>query len=215
MDLIKIGIYSEHKLLLDGLISLISNFKDIVIELNENSTDKLVKRKDLDRIHILILNPQTLSKSVMNIIVRLQSVFPKLKILILSAEEDEGNILKTIKAGAKGFLGRESDSGDLLEAIYTLRGGHDYYSKSITQILLKKYINNNNTLNNEINCLSSRELEVLKLWGDSYTNNEISETLFISVRTVESHKNHIMQKLNMKTAVDLVKFAIRNNIIEV
>jgi len=122
--------------------------------------------------------------------------------------------------GAKGFLAKESDKNDLLEAIYTLRSGHDYYSKSITKLLLKKYITGLKSgeslfVNKDIKCLSSRELEILKLWGNSYTNNEISEELFISVRTVESHKNHIMQKLNMKTAVDLVKFAIKNNIIEV
>ncbi len=63
--------------------------------------------------------------------------------------------------------------------------------------------------------LSSREIEIMKLWGNSYTNREIANTLFLSVRTVETHKNHIMQKLNLKTSVDMVKFAIRNNIIEI
>ena len=63
--------------------------------------------------------------------------------------------------------------------------------------------------------LSTREIEIIKLWGNSQTNKEIADKLFISVRTVESHKNHIMQKLNLKTAVDLVKFAIKNSIIEI
>ena len=63
--------------------------------------------------------------------------------------------------------------------------------------------------------LSSRQIEILRLWGDGLTNQEIADTLFISVRTVETHKNHIMQKLNLKSSVDLMKFAIRNNIITV
>jgi len=66
----------------------------------------------------------------------------------------------------------------------------------------------------EVRNLSSREIEIMKMWGNSFTNKEIADKLFISVRTVETHKNHIMQKLNLKTSVDLVKFAIRNNIIE-
>ncbi|PKO97608.1 MAG: DNA-binding response regulator, partial [Bacteroidetes bacterium HGW-Bacteroidetes-9] len=63
--------------------------------------------------------------------------------------------------------------------------------------------------------LSDRELEVLKLFAESYTNQEIADKLFVSIRTVESHKNNIMRKINLKTTVDMVKFAIRNNLIEV
>ena len=106
-----------------------------------------------------------------------------------------------------------------MEAIYTLRNGHDFYSNSITHLLLNKYISKLQNEGNEavasINNLSTREIEIIKLWGNSYTNKEMADKLFISVRTVESHKNHIMQKLNLKTAVDLVKFAIKNSIIEI
>lgn len=220
MDYIKIGICSQHLLLQEGICSLIENIEEIQIYLKENSIEKLMKCPDIDKIHILILHSYVLDISIMTLIEDLKNRYPKLQVLILSAQENEKNILQTIKAGAKGFLAKDSNRNDLLEAIYTLRGGHDYYSKSITQLLLNKYINDLKSGesifdNSDIKCLSARELEILKLWGNSYTNNEISEELFISVRTVESHKNHIMQKLNMKTAVDLVKFAIKNNIIKV
>ncbi|QEN05313.1 response regulator transcription factor [Thiospirochaeta perfilievii] len=219
MDCIKIGFYSEHNLIQEGISTLLESIQDFHVLIKYNNMDKLIEDTDLKQIHILLLHLQVLDKTVMNVISRLSNKYPKLQLLILSAEKDEGNILNTIKAGAKGFLAKDSKRKDLLEAIYTLRSGHDYYSKSITQLLLNKYITNiksdeSCTENQGIKCLSSRELEVLKLWGNSYTNSEISEELFISVRTVESHKNHIMQKLNMKTSVDLVKFAIRNNIVD-
>ena len=105
---------------------------------------------------------------------------------------------------------------ELIEAIYTLRNGYDYYSQTITHLLLNNYIsliqNEHPESNASLKNLSSRELEIVKLWGESNTNKEIADKLFISIRTVESHKNHIMQKLSLKTAVDLVKFAIKNNI---
>jgi two-component system response regulator NreC len=133
--------------------------------------------------------------------------------------DSEEIVLKTIKAGAKGFLGRDADRNSLLEAIYTLRNGHDYYSTSITHLLLNRYISSmqsgEQSQRAETANLSSRQIEILKLWGESYTNQEIAERFFISVRTVESHKNHIMQKLNLKSTVDMVKFAIKNNIIEI
>jgi two-component system response regulator NreC len=69
--------------------------------------------------------------------------------------------------------------------------------------------------NQPMGVLSEREMEVLKLYAESYTNQEIADKLFVSIRTVESHKNNIMRKINLKTTVDMVKFAIRNNLIEI
>ena len=66
----------------------------------------------------------------------------------------------------------------------------------------------------DIDMLSSRQIEILKLWGSNMSNKDIADKLFLSVRTVESHKNHIMQKLNLKTTVDIIRFGIRNNIID-
>lgn len=95
----------------------------------------------------------------------------------------------------------------------------DYYSKSISEIILKRYLNQPgdklNQRNHPIGSLSDREMEVLKLFAESYTNQEIADKLFLSIRTVESHKNNIMRKINLKTTVDMVKFAIKNNLIEI
>ncbi|MBF9015827.1 MULTISPECIES: response regulator transcription factor [unclassified Oceanispirochaeta] len=220
MGKIRVGVCSEHKLLLEGICRLLDDLESIQVLLKETSVDGLLKSPALDQVHILILNPDVLDARILNLIVQMSVVHPKVMILILSMAANEATIHKTIKAGAKGFLARDSDQDDLLEAIFTLRNGHDYYSKSITQLLLKKYItdlksDSPSPEQKELHSLSSRELEVLTLWGNSYTNNEISEKLFISIRTVESHKNHIMQKLNLKTAVDMVKFAIKNSIIEI
>ncbi|MDA3956726.1 response regulator transcription factor [Oceanispirochaeta sp.] len=220
MDIIKVGIFCEHRLILQGLCQLMENIEDIQVSLKENSMEKLLKYFGLRQINILIFYLPELDAPVLKLSEQLDRLYPKIRVLILSESENESTILKTIKTGAKGFLSKDCDRNDLIEAIYTLRSGHDYFSKSITQLLLKKYISDLQTdetleQNKTVNTLSSRELEILKLWGSSQTNNEISEKLYISVRTVESHKNHIMQKLNLKTAVDLVKFGIRNNIIKI
>jgi two-component system response regulator NreC len=115
-------------------------------------------------------------------------------------------------------LSHDATTQDLFEAIYSLRNGYDYFSKVITNILLNRYVSsiqNNEKINDEdVEKLSTREIEILTLWGNSYTNPEIADTLHISIRTVETHKTHIMQKLNLKTQVDLIKYAIRNNIID-
>lgn len=214
---ILVGIYDEHSLLREGLSSMLKDNSDIEVILKASSRDDLFKTIPNLVLHVLVINVHSLSTPMQNLILQLGSQFPKLKILALSVYDDEEIVLRSIKAGVKGFLAKDTEPNDFIEAIYTLRNGFDYYSNSITHILVNKYLNKlktNDGLFDSKN-LSSRETEILKMWGNSFTNKEIADKLFISVRTVESHKNHIMQKLNLKTTVDLVKFAIKNNIIEV
>jgi len=217
--MIDIAIFDEHKLVLEGLSGMLSGISDLRVVLSCDSRNVLTDKLKLIQVHVLIMNMYDISVRNLNLIVQLNISNPKLKILIISVIDSEEIVLKTIKAGAKGFLGKDSDRNSLLEAIYTLRNGHDYYSKSITHLLLNRYISNLKTdepsQNDDINSLSLRQIEILKLWGESTTNQEIADRFFISVRTVESHKNHIMQKLNLKNTVDMVKFAIKNNIIEI
>jgi len=217
--MIDIAIFDEHKLVLEGLSGMLSGISDFRVVLICDNRNVLTEKLKSIQVHVLLLNMHDISVRNLNLIVQLNISSPKLKILIVSVIDSEEIVLKTIKAGAKGFLGKDSDRNSLLEAIYTLRNGHDYYSKSITHLLLNRYISSLKadelSQNADVNNLSSRQIEILKLWGESHTNQEIADRFFISVRTVESHKNHIMQKLNLKSTVDMVKFAIKNNIIEI
>lgn len=217
--MIDIAIFDEHRLALEGLQGLLSGISDFRVVLSCEDRNVLAEKLKAIQVHVLLLNMHDISVRNLNLIVQLNISNPKLKILIISVIDSEEIVLKTIKAGAKGFLGKDSDRNSLLEAIYTLRNGHDYYSKSITHLLLNRYISSLKTddlsQNANLESLSSRQIEILKLWGESYSNQEIADRFFISVRTVESHKNHIMQKLNLKSTVDMVKFAIKNNIIEI
>lgn len=217
--MIDIAVFDEHRLMLEGLARLMDGVSDLRAVFSCNDRNVLVQKLKSVQVHVLIMNMYDISVRNLNLIIQITISNPKVKILIISVIDGEEMVLKTIKAGAKGFLGADSDRNDLLEAIYTLRNGHDYFSKSITHILLNRYISSMQTGDPDkvtgIASLSSRQIEILKLWGESYANQEIADRCFISVRTVESHKNHIMQKLNLKSTVDMVKFAIKNNIIEI
>jgi two-component system response regulator NreC len=217
MSRILLGIYDDHRIVQEGICALLKDADDIDIVIREFQPDLLINSLKSTTVHVLIMNLHDMSPSSFNLIEEVCNSCPALKILIISVLEDEKAILKSIKTGAKGFLAKDTGRNELLEAIYTLRSGFDYFSHSITHLLLNRYIAN---LKQDVekpggHMLSSREIEIMKLWGNSYTNREIANYLFLSVRTVETHKNHIMQKLNLKTSVDMVKFAIRNNIIEI
>lgn len=216
--MINIGIYDEHKIMARGLQLILSQVTDFEVVFFTDSKAKLnecIKNRSL---HVLVINMHDTSIRNMNLIIQLSLANPKTKLLIVSYDNSEETILKIVKSKAKGFLGRDASQRDLIEAVYTLRNGFDYFNNSINQVVLNQYINDFDKdpgRQSDIDQLSERQLEILKLWGKSYSNQEIADELFISVRTVESHKNHIMQKLKLKSTVDLVKFSIKNNIIEI
>ena len=215
--MIFVGFFSQHKLILDSVTAYLSNYSDIKTVISTSDKATLFEKMKQHVVHVLIVNMFDLSTAEQNFISDLMLKDPKLKILLLSNANRDDVILRSIKAGAKGYITIDATGGELAQAIFSLRAGHDYYSDSITQLLLNRYISSNLTdaqADDGEDALSARQIEILKLWGEGFSNQEIADKLFISVRTVETHKNHIMQKLNLKSTVDLVKYAIKSNIIK-
>lgn len=217
--LIRVVIKDSNKIICEGIKSLLSDVNDIEITDFYNTAEELTRRVRLSQPNIILYHSYLSNADDVAEIKKITNDYTKARLLVLSLNTRESFILKSIKAGAKGFLTKDTSRSEIIEAIYTLRSGYDYYGKSITNILLNSYLRKANDsdspLDKQLNVLSERELEVLKLFSESFTNSEIADKLFISIRTVESHKNNIMRKINLRTTVDLVKFAIRNNITEV
>ncbi len=217
--MIDIAIYNDHHLGLEALSELISGIPDFNVVLVSRNLDELMQDLKKQKVHIMVFSLPDDSNKKLTMVSRLKLAFPRMPILILAQTDGDDLIMKAIKSGAKGFLGRDANINDLKEAILTMRNGYEYFGSSITRIVLNRYINTLDTPEQkpatEISQLSARQIEILRLWGKSLSNQEIADQLYISVRTVETHKNHIMQKLNLKSTVDMVKFAIKNNIIEI
>ncbi|MEA3444194.1 MAG: response regulator transcription factor [Bacteroidota bacterium] len=218
MNKINVIVVDDHPIVSEGIEALIEYTEDIrvVSKVRDLAQLSLALRKF--HVRIVLVNLYQANESDIETILSIKNKHSEVKILILSMSNEEDFILKTLKAGAKGYLSKDTYRNQLIEAIYTLQNGFEYYSKSISTVILRSYINNNgHKVKQELDlkCLTNREREVLKLFADGFGNPNIADELFISVRTVETHKTNIMQKLRLKTTVDLVKFAIRNNIIEV
>lgn len=218
--MISLLIKNDNPIISESLKSLLAAANDIVVETTVPSLPNFDSSGKLIQPNIILFIAHSGSSEEASLIKSYCHNFERARILVLSFSVDESFILQAIKAGAKGILTKNTNSNELIEAIYTLRSGYDYYGKSITQILLNSYLkkanrNKNEAFNKHLTLLSEREMEVLKLFAESYTNQEIADKLFISIRTVESHKNNIMRKINLRTTVDLVKFAIRNNLIQI
>ncbi len=216
--MIKVSLIDKHPVICDALTALLSDIDDVMIASTAKCIKEFIKQIPDIQPNIVIIVSHKPDELSVDSVHALASQFPKTKVLVMSMYNDEKQVLKMIKAGAKGHLGNDTNRSEILEAIYTLRNGYEFYAKTITSILLSSYISDEDINNSEKEIrqqnLSAREMEVFKLFAEGDSNRNIAEKLFISIRTVETHKNNIMKKIGLKTTVDLVKFAIKNNIIQ-
>lgn len=218
--MISVAIIDTHNpLMLESLAALLSGKDEIAITGQYTAVNNFIKASRTVTINVLIINIYKAHIEEIELIKKISNEMPRIKVLVISMEMQESLIYESIKAGAKGYLTKQDSGSEILMAIYSIRGGYDYYNKSISNIILNNYIR---SIDDDEpgktgfpGNLSKREIEIIRYWGDGLTNKEMADKLFISTRTIESHKNHIMQKLNFKTSIDLLKFAIRNNLINV
>lgn len=217
MEKIKLILVDDHQLVRTGIANLLAG--EVGFEIIGEASDakdlfELLKKSQPD---ITVLDIALPGMSGIEITKKLHNEYPGIRILILSMHTSEEFIFNAINSGARGYLPKNTSRKELIEAIYAIHRGEEFFAESISNVILKSYIkkaksDSTEDENNE-SLLSKREIEVLKLFAEGMTNQEIADKLFISIRTVESHKNHIMARLELKTTVDLVKFAIRNNIV--
>lgn len=216
--MIKIILVDDHQIVRDGIKALLSGGANIeVIGEAKDAYELYALLKELTP-DIVLLDISLPKISGIDITKTLTHDYENIKVLVLSMYTSEDFIFNAIKAGAKGYLPKNTTKKELLEAIYKLNQNEEYFSEPISNIILKSYIKKAKTgdkyTGKQEEKLSSREMEILKMFAEGSSNKEIADQLAISIRTVESHKNHIMQKLELKSTVDLVKFAIKNKIID-
>ncbi len=219
MNKIKVVLVDDHQIVRDGIKSLLSDCIKIEIigELqNAYELFKLLKTKTPDVILLDISLPKMSGIEVSKI---LSKDFPKIKKIILSMYTSEDFIFNALKTGINGYLPKNTTRSELLLAIENVYNGTEYFSKTISDTILKSYVKSakygNKVSDDKLSNLTKREQEILLLVVEGINNPSIAEKLSISTRTVETHKTSIMKKLNLNSVVDLVKFAIKNNIIEI
>ncbi len=142
---------------------------------------------------------------------RIVKASPKTRVLALSMHKDSVYVREILRAGARGYLLKDSSQQDFLSAVRAVAQGKGWLSPEVSDAVLDDYRKH---VTNPIDLLSSREREVLQMIAESKTNKEIANTLHLSVYTVEAHRGRIMEKLNLHSIGELVRFAMRNGLID-
>ena len=142
---------------------------------------------------------------------------PHTEVLILSMHESEQIVHDVLSAGARGYILKQEAGNDLMKALETIRHHKLYFTSAVSEVVLRGYLSRGTTESLEVgpsSLLSPRELQIVKLVAENKSNKEVANILNISVKTVESHRSHVMEKLGLHSIVELVRYAIRNNIVE-
>lgn len=213
METIKIAIVDDHKLVskaLENMISYNPNFDVIMNSPNgQDFLDQLRTVQDFPDVVLMDINMPI--KNGIETTAELTKEFPQLKVIALTMEDHEGTIIKMLKAGAKGYLLKDMSPDILFDAIDIVHKKGIFYTDLVTQSLLKikteeKFME---TLSDT---LKDRELEFIKLACSELTYREIADQMFVSPRTIDGYRDSVFVKLNVKSRVGIVLFAIKHNL---
>lgn len=218
MNKIKVMLVDDHQLVRDGIKSLISDSYGIDIIGEASNATEFFKLLHIMIPDVVLMDISLPNMSGIEITKILKKDYPKMKVLMLSMYTSEDFIFNALKAGINGYLPKNTTRDELLLAIEEVFYGREYFSKSISNVILKSFVNSakygHMATDDKLSLLTKRETEILKLVVEGESNQLIADRLFISIRTVETHKTSIMRKLDLNSTIDLVKFALKNKIIE-
>ncbi len=211
---IRLAIADDQQLFRKGLIALLGDYPEIVVCIEASHGQELLDQLEKTPVDVVLLDIQMPQMNGIETTLQLHKKNPDTKILILTSHNEEELIKHLIVRGAHGFLLKNNTLETIVEAISGVTENGYYFnervSKEMVSDLLSKYSIKPVFFQAS---LSAREIEVIRLISQEFTNKEISDKLCISVRTVETHRDHILQKTNAKNSVGIIMYAYRNNII--
>lgn len=215
MKKIEIIIADDHQMVAEGMKSLIEFDGEMLVKHIASHGRELLRLLSFTEPDVVLMD---IDMPVMNGFEAMQQIhkdYPDLKVIIVSMHEEKGLVKKLMDAGAKGFLFKNSDRDELIWAIKSVMEGRTYYTSKLTMNLINEKSSGHkmSPSDNKIASLTEREIEILKLIADGLSNKEIGETLFISHRTVDTHRTNLMKKLDVNNIAGLIRYAIKNGFV--
>ena len=208
IETMKIVLVDDHSILLDGLKKLIQEDDMLtVLDAVDNLPDA-IRSIDKHKPDLVITDYNLGEHDGLSLVQKVKRILPNTKFIVLSMHDESHLVKEILKEGIHGYVLKKDTKDELLEAIYAVRAGKMFLSNDINSMLVKSLYEPD-----EGKLLTSREREILQLIAKEYSNKDIAEELFISERTVETHRKNIFRKTKTNSIVGLIKFAYANNLI--
>jgi two-component system, NarL family, invasion response regulator UvrY len=206
----RIFIADDHTLILEGLKKILREESDMVVVGEARSGVETIERIGKSNCDILLLDLSLPDKSGLDVLKEIKKLFPRVHVLILSMFPEDAFAVRALKAGADGYLTKDSASKELVAALRKVATGRKYVSEALSQKLAYDVASGGGCAPHED--LSDREFQVLRLIGAGKTVTNIASELKVSVSTVNTHRMHILEKMGMRTNAELMHYAIENKL---
>jgi DNA-binding NarL/FixJ family response regulator len=216
MNTIKVLIADDHKIIRVGLRGLIELSKDIEVVAEAANGVEVVEEIRKKKIDVILMDIDMGNTSGIETTQQVKKEYPHVNVLGLTMHEEQDYIIEMLAAGASGYLLKNTGLEELLIAIRTAASGDSYFSQQVSATLLQAITHRKELIHqrkSQDNLLTDREVEVLRLIAQENSNGEIAKKLFISIRTVDTHRRNLLDKLQVKNTAGLVKYAIEQGIL--
>jgi DNA-binding NarL/FixJ family response regulator len=210
----RILIADDHALVRSGLKKVLDAKPDMEVVAEAEDGAAAVEQALADGVDLAILDVSMPRMTGIQAAAELHRRKPEVKTLMLSMHDSEQFLFEALKAGASGYVLKSGADTDIVEAVRAAMRGDSYLYPSAVTTLVRDYIDRGGSGEEQFDVLTPRELEVLKLIAEAHTSKEIAEKLFISIKTVDRHRQNILDKLGMRDRVELTRYAIRRGLIQ-
>jgi DNA-binding NarL/FixJ family response regulator len=210
----RILIADDHAIVRSGLKKVLDAKPDMEVVAEAEDGAEAVEKALAEDIHLVILDVSMPRMTGIQAAAELHKRKPELRLLMLSMHDSEQFLFEALKAGASGYVLKSGADTDIVDAVRAAMRGDSYLYPSAVTSLVSDYVERGGRGEERFDVLTPRELEVLKLIAEAYTSKQIADELFISVKTVDRHRQNILEKLGMRDRVELTRYAIRRGLIQ-
>ncbi|HCX24942.1 MAG: DNA-binding response regulator [Flammeovirgaceae bacterium] len=206
-------IVDDHELVAKGVSKFFDNHEQFEVGSIINDPKEALQKLPILKPEIVLMDLDMPGMSGLELISRLKKEMPETSFVILSMHLDKNTVSKALEIGASGYVSKNSKEGEFVVCVETVAKGQNYFSQEALTALSQTSNNLSKTSFSKIASLTPREIEVLKLVADGLSNKEIGEELHIAVRTVETHRKTIMEKLEVNKVAGLVRIAVQEGLV--
>jgi two-component system, NarL family, response regulator NreC len=216
MPPIRILLADDHTVVRDGLRALLEKQPDMMVSGEAADGRDAVHFAEENGPDVVVIDISMPNMNGIEATRRILAARPSTAVVILSMHQDESYILRSLKAGARGYLLKDSLRSDVVEAIRSVAQGRSFLTRKVSRMLQEDYVRQmeRRGVEDSYDLLTDREREILQLVAEGRTNKEVANVLNIGLTTVETHRTHILQKLGLHSVPELILYAVRKGIIQ-
>lgn len=213
---IRIMIVEDHELFREGLVYLLNTISSVQVLCDVDNSEDLYKQIKIQEPDVILMDIKLKNESGIDITEKIRKLYPQIRIIALTMHDDPSIIMKIISAGACGYILKNTSKEELKQAILNVMQGEEYYCKEAAMQVLQKIARKpvKGFMDMDLKGFTVREVQIIRLICEGKSSKEIADKLFLSSRTVETHRLRIMKKMNVNSVAEMVKFAIKNGFYE-